>query len=330
MAFVVQTCRSQCHNCGKRQWFVCPFPPNITIPYGQYYLTLELGPTYASACNALFSDFYQANLCTQSTTIYSYSTQLGETIRMYNYTLPYSTLCDGIPRFTDPGIKGKFVGISTRNFTSVHTITMKRCAYSTSQTTAKPSCTINQQDCVGLWSAYRSSYEKADSTWYSDNLLTISLASPPTSIVVNGKTTALPGAVVTPPPIVLHGDTYSALPGSGITYRISHASNPYGSVDLTPGGTLTAYWNVEDIQSDKLGPHCQYPDDMVYACDERIPCRVTAHHVSLMFFAPPSRSRDICANTSPGYDRSKQQYFSDFAKKGRRTALRDTGLRAGY
>ena len=214
-------------------------------------------------------------------------------------------LCDQLLRFdsqeqADSALRPIRVSppiISVTTYTSAYLITPTRTT-----TAVTPSCSAsNDEECANIWKLFATSLSNSLYTWSSDNILTISIASPPTAIVVNGKATPLTAAQGSFPTITVHDEVY---PDDRGTYHITGALNFRGETYLTPGGRLVLTWNYDDQTSRPFGPNgCQRPTGTVIKslCDIE-ECTVDARSFELLYFAPPSTSRDLCANTSPGYN----------------------------
>jgi hypothetical protein len=252
-------------------------------------LSIETGPSYASECNAAYLSW------TSAWENYTYSftevTSTVTTTTTYDYvTLP--TLCDGIPR----------IG----NVTSITGVTLPTPSYMISRsimssnrnpdpsTSPVPTCIIQPSDCEGLRSAWTSA-----ASVYSSDILTISLASPPNSIVINGKTTVFdppmtfpPGPVTSAPVLTIHGQTYypDSHPVPGIVYYLRDATVvDLGEAIISPGGLITALWLT-------MFDTVPYPECATTTRTSFTPqCTIMADNVDLLYFAPPSKSRDLCA-----------------------------------
>ncbi|KAL1596538.1 hypothetical protein SLS60_009186 [Paraconiothyrium brasiliense] len=129
--------------------------------------------------------------------------------------------------------------------------------------------------------------------------------------MINDRTvplTAPPGAY---PTLTVHGEEYGADEG---TYTISGGVNLYGEVTLTPGGRQVLTWNQDQI-SRPFGPtvgNCSRPEgNIIQSQCATAQCTIGANSVELLYFPPPSTSRDLCANTSPGFNSYSVPIFSN-------------------
>ncbi|KAF2194844.1 hypothetical protein K469DRAFT_744625 [Zopfia rhizophila CBS 207.26] len=292
------------------------------------------GSIISSARNASI-DFNNATECwhaywsyTQATNSWSTSNLRIETVvqtRSWTITsrgpeisdLPsnVTVLCDGLPRFgSEEEADVAFEPILLPE-PSVTTQIYATITYIWSSTTfpPQPSCTISgTAECAVVWSMFGSSLSNSIKGWSSTNVLTISLASPPTSVVVNGEPTPLTAAPGAFPILTLHGEEYEAIKD---TYTVSSASNLYGEVTLTPGDQQVLTWNWEALYPKPFGPpngrDCQRPDGNIISSQcVTAQCTLRPQHVELLYFPPPSSSSDICANTSPGYNSYSVSVFS--------------------
>jgi hypothetical protein len=166
-----------------------------------------------------------------------------------------------------------------------------------------PTCSINPSDCASLATAIGSAYNNILTSWWVSNVLTISLASPPTLVVVNGETTAIAGSA--PYTLTVHNATYAPISALESVYLISDAdsASPYDK-RLTPGGQVTASWNYPGADYWDFELPCERPSSSTATCASSM-CIVFAEFVDLSYFAPPPTTRDLCANTSPGYNRCR-------------------------
>lgn len=224
-------------------------------------------------------------------------------------TQTYPTLCDGVTRVPSPnaGVSWSFTVsnlLSPVVTTSYWTRTTDISNITFSE--PRPTCAIGVKDCNGLAEAYQISQEDAYSTWAAENIVTLSLASPPTSIVVNGAPTPLSGPS---PVLTIRGDVYSPLHRPDLKYSISNGKNLHTEPTLTPGGTNTLTYDLDYIYSFVPGPNCRFdrPVDPI-PCEEK-KCTIHGSSIDLWYFAPPETSRDICSNTSPVYDRNTVSLF---------------------
>lgn len=263
-----------------------------------------------------YQDWYRSRR-----TISTLTTQkLKQTISLSTPTLPiptgnatYSILCDGLPRFDKYSEASKALQpISITPIITTITTTYMIQDFKTppNATMAYPhvrqTCSARSpQECTDIWNLYSSSVGSRWNEWTKTNILTISLASPPTAIAVNGKTTPLTPAKGSYPIITLHGEAYSPV---GQAYSISRARNFYGETTLRPGQQAVLTWNYDDLSQIPFAPIdnlCGQPYSVIEEECAAAQCTMAAGFFELMYFAPPSTSRDICANTSPGFDSSK-------------------------
>jgi hypothetical protein len=282
-----------------------------------------IGPQYATSCNAAYLAWTSARyawtnpnpIYTTITSTYAYITyESSSTISVFNTSFP--TQCDGLKRLPNYGADYS-ADISyfalDPPITSVETWSVTRDISNKSFSDPFPSCSINVVDCRGLNYAYSLSDAQADASWSSENVLTISLASPPALMVVNGITTPL--ADPSAPTLTLHGFTYPPLPGPSLMYSLSNATNLFAPVTLIPGGVLTASWDGDYLFSFRPGPYCDPHTELITSqdmaeCKVKNKCTITASNVELMYFAPPATSRDLCASTTPGYNQFSVSDFS--------------------
>ncbi|KAJ4351936.1 uncharacterized protein N0V89_007280 [Didymosphaeria variabile] len=128
--------------------------------------------------------------------------------------------------------------------------------------------------------------------------------------MINDKVTPLtapPGAY---PTLTVHGEEYGAEQG---IYTISGGVNLYGEITLTPGGRQVLTWNQDQVER-PFGPdvgNCSQPEGKTIQSQcATAQCTVGANSVELLYFPPPSTSRDLCANTSPGFNSYSVPIFS--------------------
>jgi hypothetical protein len=279
-------------------------------------LTYIKGAAYASLCNALHvsytltSNAFIASLGTITTTV---TVSTYPTIAI-NTSAAEPFLCDNRPRFTSFRSGIEYSGsVATLATPSISEEILYEPVPTDAFTEQPPSCSIGRDDCFGLLQAYSKSWEIQDASWAAANTLTISLASPPSILVVNNETTVLPTANGDAPPITIHNQTYLPQPGPTPSYTITNATAHFGGgLVLTPGGLITAAWEGEHYYTESTPPPCLAPytrDLQAYgppkACNKNDACTVMGFTLQLQYFAPPSTSRDLCANTSPGYNKSK-------------------------
>lgn len=218
-------------------------------------------------------------------------------------------LCDGLPRFdTEEEAQAAFqpvllpTPVVTTSYITTNVIVVPRF------TDVRPQCSIKDAAaCSDLWILYASTRSRSLASWSASNVLTVSLAAPPTSVVVNGKTTPLPAADGALPILTLHGTPY---PPNKSIYSIVNATSLTGRAIITPGGQGTFTWNGNDITALPYGPrdqNCNGPPSGTIDPSQcaTAQCTIAATHVQLIYFPPPSRTRNLCANTSPGFDRCK-------------------------
>jgi hypothetical protein len=218
-------------------------------------------------------------------------------------TIWLPTQCDGTPRvsidYGDP-LDNHIITFSTPVTVTEVSATFTITIYS-QLSIPSPTCSINPSDCQNLATAIDSGYSDASQSWAQSNVLTLSLASPPVSVVVNGQTTVIPAG--SPYTMTIHNSTYPPLGPTNPTYFITDAwSVTPDNRLLTPGGELTAEW-------DTVGPYrwifdlpCRLPGTASPTCTAS-QCFIIPNWIQMSYFAPPPTTRDLCANTSPGYNR---------------------------
>jgi hypothetical protein len=181
-----------------------------------------------------------------------------------------------------------------------------------------PTCSIDPSDCQSLLTAFNSGFDAASQSWLKSNVLTLSLASPPTSIVVNDQTTLIPDSPGSPYVLTVHNETYAPIYTTESIYLISDAAvaTPYDKM-LVPGGQLTVTWNLPIVAYEFPGTDvwafdlpCQLPgNNTPTPAFTSSQCILMAADIQLRYFAPPPlATRDLCADTSPGYNRCKQSH----------------------
>ena len=222
--------------------------------------------------------------------------------------------CDGLPRFSSDAERS---AIQTVIMSLPTPIVEPTTSYTVSyiipiQTTTpspRPTCSINSpEECTNVWKLFASSLTSSLDSWSTDNVLTMSLAAPPTQIVINGRATPLTAAPGAFPTLTVKGDEYTDSLG---TYHFGPALNLYGETYLAPGEQRVLTWNYQAQTRRPFGPNCPRPSStIVESLCATAECTISARSFELMYFAPPSTSRDICANTLPGYDSCKCSFQS--------------------
>lgn len=224
----------------------------------------------------------------------------------------YSTLCDGLPRFDSQDEAINATVLLPTPITTVMSGLDIDYIWPTGQNfPPAPSCSIkNAAECSAAWSLFGSSLASSNSAWSTNNVLTVSLASPPTSIVVNNKATALTAPPGSYPILTLHGEEYGA---EKSTYTISGGTNLYGEVTITPGGRQVFTWDMDQIKR-PFGPsmgNCTRPTgNIIQSQCTTAQCTIAANRVELLYFPAPSTTRDLCADTSPGYNSYSVSIYS--------------------
>jgi hypothetical protein len=87
-----------------------------------------------------------------------------------------------------------------------------------------PTCSISPSDCQNLALAFSSGYADVVRSWDQANTVTLSLASPPVSIIVNGQTTMIPRL---PYILTVHNTTYPPIYGATYLIGDADAATPY-------------------------------------------------------------------------------------------------------
>lgn len=224
----------------------------------------------------------------------------------------YSVLCDGLPRFDSDGEADNATVLLPTPITTISSSLTGHYIWPTRENfPPAPSCSIrNDGECSVAWSLFGSSLSSSQEAWSTNNILTVSLGSPLTSVVVNSRQTLLTAHPGSYPTLTLHGEEYGANQG---TYTISGATNLYGEVTLTPGGRQVLTWDMDQVLR-PFGPsvgNCTQPSGKIiqHQC-ATAQCTVKANSVELLYFPPPSTSRDLCANTSPGFNSYSVSIYS--------------------
>jgi hypothetical protein len=219
----------------------------------------------------------------------------------------YYTLCDGRPRVRPNGTVSFNVEFTP---TTYLLSSPETSVYTTSDPPSFERCEIvNSADCEALQSLYNDFEASSKASWSAENVYTLSLASPPTLLVVNGKTRALSALSNGAPPIIIRQSFYSTLPRRGTTYFISDATNLVGEPWLRPGDQITVMWEPYDQWRNRIKvnhPVCSFlPNATTYSTSTCVQthCTIDGDHAELLYFAPPETSRDLCANTALDYDR---------------------------
>ncbi|PVH97863.1 hypothetical protein DM02DRAFT_64447 [Periconia macrospinosa] len=262
----------------------------------------------------------------------TYTSRFFETIRTGYPPLPtvtgnassggnssWTSYCDGLPRFTDMRdasklaitLESPIVKTHIRTFWSVNPAT------DANPYTNTPSCQINgTSECSNIWNMFATSLSSSISSWSSRSVLTISVPATPTAVVVNGQSTPLitpaPGQQLPPLPILT--STYVPREDhAGSAWYIDDAYNFIGETTIVPGQEVTFTFNARETMEPPFGPNiCPRPSRTldVAACSRTQACTIKADHVELIYFPPPTSSRDICANTSPGFNSYSQSIYT--------------------
>lgn len=128
------------------------------------------GYSYALSCQSALDDYFTSSNSyvmfhnTPTTITDTLSATLGESI---TYTGTFTTLCDGIPRLVG-NMTTITLATPTYSYTSTYTITRQDAA---SYPEPAPTCSVNPDDCLSLWSSYRKATQSeatitsAISTW---------------------------------------------------------------------------------------------------------------------------------------------------------------------
>jgi hypothetical protein len=229
-------------------------------------------------------------------------------------TIIEPTLCDGYPR-ASVSIDLNYSSVEPwpTPVTILYISTAGSYAVYSRRQIPSPTCFINPSDCQSLAIALSTGYVQATSKWYLSNRLTISLASPPISVVINGQTTRIPRHK--PYTLTMHNTTYAPIFTTESVYIISDAAvgTPYNKL-LTPGGQLTVGWTMTDASSWDFQLPCQLPASVTPSCAVSGNL-LAADYAELRYFAPPPITRDLCANTSPGYNRCRCLSFCSAAQQ---------------
>jgi len=151
---------------------------------------------------------------------------------------------------------------------------------------------------------YSSSRQDRWDAWSEANVLSISLASPPSAIMINDRATPLKLLKDLYPVITVHGETYHATDG---TYSLSGGQNLYRDTTIAPGENVVLTWNWNHMSRMSLGEDshlndykaCKTPLSVVETECAAAPvqCYMAADSFDLLYFAPPSSTRDLCAAT---------------------------------
>ncbi|KAH8731113.1 hypothetical protein GQ44DRAFT_755881 [Phaeosphaeriaceae sp. PMI808] len=230
--------------------------------------------------------------------------------------ISYTRLCDGLPRFADEADEAKVVVTLPTPITKSYVRTqlaIDSIGTEDNPYTNFPQCSISPgEECSNLWKMFASSLSSTLSDWSSTNVLTISVAPTPTVITVNGEATPLTAAPGQLPALPIHNNIYTA--GADNIWSIDDAYNFVGETFITPGQQVTFTWNYGDKPKPN-GPsnrNCTRPVGTIVqsACSTTAACTITAKSVDLIFFPPPSKTRDVCANTSPGFNKYTQSIYS--------------------
>ncbi|KAF2089655.1 hypothetical protein K490DRAFT_63788 [Saccharata proteae CBS 121410] len=218
-------------------------------------------------------------------------------------TANYTTLCDGFPRISNRDeqypvtstIMGTYDWTGTANKV-IHTNTQFTGNFSESH--PSPTCSVKPDDCKVFRSAWTSASSSRSSAVSASSMYTVSLASPPTSLVLNDRsetsTIQLTTTSGSAPTLTLLGSTI--FPSSGSEYIFQSLGEDLAT--LTPGGKASIY---TDSVID--GPYCattstvsegQVPDGAnTNSC---YGCTIGGGNVRLMYFPVPTTvSRDMCA-----------------------------------
>jgi hypothetical protein len=233
--------------------------------------------------------------------------------------------CDGSARIsfskldsptTPPGIEGTdYWFISGEDYVNVPTTLTSETIIDTQYYGIffpPPTCSINPSDCQSLVTAFDSGFQEVIQSWNEFNTLSLSLASPPDSVLVNGRTTIIPDSPGTPYILTIHDQTYSPIYATESVYRIFDAdiAIPFDRL-LTPGGQLTVTWDIgftDLYQQWAFDIPCDLPDDSPPPSCTESRCAIFVDDAQLLYFAPPPTARDICAETSPGFNRGKYSH----------------------
>jgi hypothetical protein len=231
----------------------------------------------------------------------------------FTSTIFGATQCDGSVRVSisfdsdNPTIHTWPTPIVQTLYTATYTITEW-----TTFDIPSPTCSINPSDCQNLAAAISSGFDQVTQVWDEIYVYTLSLASPPVSVVINGQTTMIPDIpgvpyiLTLPDPNYSPGFTYSPIYGTEPVYIISDADIATSDNRmLTPGGQLTVAWDVDNYDGYWQFPlPCQLPDTNTPACATS-KCVIYAEWAELNYFAPPPITRDLCAYTSTGFNRCR-------------------------
>lgn len=190
-----------------------------------------------------------------------------------NFTAPITTLCDGNPR-----IKGSLTPIASATRTFIDG------GVQFNYTSPAPTCSIDREDCLGLWKDWITTSNSA-MTW------TVSLAPSATALYIQHRTIRLDsaGPITRPPVLTQFGADVVA--NHGTTYTVS------GSI-LLPGGPPITILNPTDDWSAPPYPGCSLVpggDTICGICDLEPPV------VRLIYFpVTTNTSRNMCAMTPVG------------------------------
>lgn len=233
----------------------------------------------------------------------------------------WTSYCDGVLRFRNKAESISAIEVATLSPPITQTTTWYSTRTSVDERLTnpygykfQPKCPISgSQECQDIGSMWIASFHNSLEKWSSTNVLTISVASPPTLLVVNGRSTTLTAAPGVLPALPLHRSTFPA--GSDGKWSIEPAYSNWADTTIIPGQEVTFTWNVEETMDPPFGPwggSCPRPSDVVDepACSTIKSCYIDGGRVELIYFPPPNTSRDLCAITSSGFDRYSQSIYS--------------------
>ncbi|KAH7085452.1 hypothetical protein BKA63DRAFT_485390 [Paraphoma chrysanthemicola] len=276
--------------------YVNPWAGNFSSPVPQH----GTGSAFALQCQNAWYSFTSIN--TDDLKVSASRGYVTETIRsttVYEvhtyYETQYFTLCDGHPRVIT---STPTATITTTLAPSTTTYLNERIGWSKFP---NPNCTVNWDDCDGLWSRYSTAKSVYDAISFEKANTVVSLGPGASYWVVNGVTTTFP----TPSPAEISLGTESIEKYYIKNQYLIITRPPPGGLVCACGKTMTAGGPPVTIQNTISFTNTPYTPSCRTAkptCTPGAQCKISGDEVEIFWFPPQyNATRDLCATAPPTF-----------------------------